>query len=88
MAALIVLIAACLVSEYFWIIVGIIALAVAIRYIVKFADASNDRQIARINRGRELATRADQQHQWTIEGDDRGTYGRYPPATAVNSTDW
>jgi hypothetical protein len=27
-----------------------------------------------------LAARADQQHAWTIAGDDRGVYGHYPPA--------
>lgn len=31
----------------------------------------------------ELVARADQQHQWVLEDDQRGTYGLYPPA-AVN----
>jgi hypothetical protein len=26
-----------------------------------------------------IAARADEQHQWYIEGDERGTYGTYPP---------
>lgn len=81
MSALIVLIAACVVSEFFWWIVGGIAVAVVIRYIVKWCDADNDRQIARINRGRDIASRADQQHQWVIDGDSRGTHGLYPPVS-------
>ncbi|MFZ3268182.1 MAG: hypothetical protein WA285_06060 [Mycobacterium sp.] len=27
-----------------------------------------------------LAARADQQHRWTMSGDERGTFGDYPPA--------
>ncbi|MGA8332961.1 MAG: hypothetical protein WB777_27315 [Mycobacterium sp.] len=26
-----------------------------------------------------IAARADEQHAWTLAGDDRGTYGEYPP---------
>ena len=26
-----------------------------------------------------IAARADQQHQWVMEGDERGVYGDYPP---------
>jgi hypothetical protein len=28
--------------------------------------------------GIELAARADQQHDWVMEGDERGVYGEYP----------
>jgi hypothetical protein len=27
-----------------------------------------------------IAARADQQHAWVLAGDDRGIYGKYPPA--------
>ncbi len=79
MGALIVLIAACVVSEFFWWIVGFIAVGIAIRYIVKACNAADRAQLARLNQRLDLAARADQQHQWVIEGDTRGTHGQYPP---------
>jgi hypothetical protein len=30
-----------------------------------------------------VASRADEQHGWTMAGDDRGTFGQYPPATML-----
>jgi hypothetical protein len=27
-----------------------------------------------------LVARADEQHAWVLDGDDRGTFGQYPPA--------
>jgi hypothetical protein len=30
-----------------------------------------------------VADRADQQHAWVLAGDDRGTYGDYPPSLVV-----
>lgn len=80
MAAFIVLIAACLTAEFFWWIVGIIAAGLTLRLIIKSANAATDREIARARHRAELAKRADQQHQWYIEGDSRGSYGKYPPA--------
>jgi nitrate/nitrite transporter NarK len=32
----------------------------------------------------ELVARADQQHAWTMSGDDRGLYGEYPPAVRTD----
>lgn len=29
-----------------------------------------------------IAARADQEHRWVLAGDERGVYGRYPPAAA------
>jgi hypothetical protein len=29
---------------------------------------------------RAITARADRQHAWVLAGDERGTYGRYPPA--------
>ena len=80
MGALIVLIAACVVSEFFWWVVGFVAVGVAVYYAVKFCNAADRKQLARLNNRLDLAARADQQHQWVIEGDTRGTHGKYPPA--------
>lgn len=35
---------------------------------------------ARRRRDTDLSARADQQHQQTMAGDERGTYGAFPPA--------
>lgn len=79
MGVFLILIAACIASEAFWWIVGIIAVIVIIRMIVKAADAAGVREVARAKRLAEIAARADQQHQWYIEGDSRGSYGKFPP---------
>jgi hypothetical protein len=42
------------------------------------ALATSQGQISRIERQRDvaaIAARADQQHQWVVQGDDRGIYG-------------
>jgi hypothetical protein len=83
MGALIVLILACVTAEFFWWIVAITAAVVVFRWIFKAANAATDRELARASQRAALAARADQQHQWYIEGDQRGTHGLYPPA-AVN----
>jgi hypothetical protein len=31
-----------------------------------------------------IARRADQQHAWVLAGDERGTYGDYPPAMSAS----
>lgn len=49
MGALVVLIAACVVSEFFWWVVGFIAVGIAIRYVVKACNAADRAQLARIN---------------------------------------
>lgn len=42
-------------------------------YLERRSDALYEKRAA-------LVARADQQHAWVLAGDDRGTYGRYPPA--------
>jgi membrane protein implicated in regulation of membrane protease activity len=36
---------------------------------------------ARRHERAELLARAEIQHRWSLAGDPRGTYGRYPPAS-------
>jgi hypothetical protein len=44
------------------------------------AGRSLDRRLSAADRrGTELVERADQQHAWTMCGDDRGIYGDYIP---------
>jgi hypothetical protein len=60
---------------YFWWIVAAAAVVSAVligRRMIRAAQA----QAAEIApRNAELAARADQQHQWVLQGDDRGVYG-------------
>ena len=55
MGALIVLIAACVVSEFFWWVVGFVAVGVAVYYAVKFCNAADRKQLARLNNRLDLA---------------------------------
>jgi hypothetical protein len=42
----------------------------------KQSDAADEREC---REHAALVARADQQHAWVLAGDDRGTYGDYPP---------
>jgi ABC-type Fe3+-siderophore transport system permease subunit len=42
-------------------------------YLERRTDARENARLA-------IVARADQQHAWVLAGDDRGMYGRYPPA--------
>ena len=64
-----------LVIKFIWWILGALALVAAyyaIRAVVRQSEAAT---AARNRRMAELAARADQQHNWVMQGDDRGTYG-------------
>jgi nitrate/nitrite transporter NarK len=79
MQFLVVLCVAALFVRYFWVLVAGIAVAWLVRIIVKEWRA----QSAEIRAAREaeaarldgLRARADQQHNWRMQGDPRGTYG-------------
>jgi hypothetical protein len=63
-----------------WFIVGAVMPAGAITlawWISRTYRAGVDRHQAERD---QLAARADRQHGWTVAGDERGTYGQYPPA--------
>jgi hypothetical protein len=49
-----------------------------IRYAWRAYVAARD---ARRHERAELLARAEIQHRWSLAGDPRGTYGRYPPAS-------
>ena len=61
-----------------WVLLGV-AIWAALKLWSRGVNAIAD---ARLRRQRELdaiRARADQQHQWVMQGDDRGVYGKYPP---------
>jgi hypothetical protein len=64
-----------LIIKFIWWIVGAAAL-VGLFYLVRAILRANARQRATLAQGmNELAARADQQHNWVMQGDDRGIYG-------------
>jgi nitrate/nitrite transporter NarK len=78
------LIVAALVVKFWPYIVGTVAGIVVIVWLVRYgmraADLSWEREQSKRRRLAELAARADQQHEWVMRGDPRGTYGEYPAA--------
>src|SRR5262245_794298 len=64
-----------LIIKFIWWIIGVAAL-VGLFYLIRAILQANARQRAALDqRMNELATRADQQHNWVMLGDDRGIYG-------------
>ena len=64
-----------LIIKFIWWIVGAAAL-VGLFYLIRAILRANARQRATLaQRMNELAARADQQHNWVMQGDDRGIYG-------------
>jgi len=71
--ALLVLIA--LIIKFFWWIVGALAL-VALFFVVRAIVRENGKRRAAHDRYcAQLSARAEQQHNWVLQGDDRGVYG-------------
>lgn len=66
-------------AKVFWWVVGAAAFVATLRWIEKTIDRHLERaheaRMAVARRNTELAERADQQHNWRMQGDPRGTYG-------------
>lgn len=66
-------------AKAFWWVVGAAAFVATLRWIEKTIDRALERRhesamaVAQYNA--ELAARADQQHNWRMQGDPRGIYG-------------
>ena len=73
-----------LVVTFIWWIVAV-ALAVALFYLIKaIVEENRRRREVRAHRCAEIAARADQQHSWVMQGDERGVYG--PEGAALMRT--
>lgn len=71
--ALLVIIA--LIIKFFWWIVGALAL-VALFFVVRaIVREDRKRRTAHARYCAQVAARAEQQHNWVLQGDDRGVYG-------------
>ena len=71
--ALLVIIA--LIIKLFWWIVGALALVVLFFVVRAIVRESRNRRAAHVRYCAKLAARAEQQHNWVLQGDDRGVYG-------------
>jgi membrane protein implicated in regulation of membrane protease activity len=78
------LFAVALAVKLFWYIVGVAAAIVVVVKAVKWRRRAADERAQRVEAERRrlagLRGRADAQHNWTLQGDERGLYGEYPPA--------
>jgi hypothetical protein len=74
------LVAGALALKFWFVIVAVVGTVAAVYY----SRRAVDRHVARIGAERRrlagLRGRAEAQHNWTLQGDDRGLYGEYPPA--------
>lgn len=62
-----------------WILLGV-AIWAGVRLVRRGLLAIETAQGRRQAELAAIRARADQQHQWVMQGDDRGVYGSYPPA--------
>ncbi len=75
MQFLVVLIGVALVVKFWWVIVSGVGIFCAVHWGRRAADRHAERVDAERRRLAGLVARADQQHNWTMQGDPRGTYG-------------
>jgi bacteriorhodopsin len=66
--------------KFIWWILGAAALIVLFILVLDVVDDTRARREALARHYAKIAERADVQHRWILKGDERGTYGRYPPA--------
>jgi uncharacterized membrane protein len=79
-AFLALLIGVALVVKFWWLIVGIVAVTYTVYRAVRAVDRHAERVEAERRRLAGLVARADQQHAWVMQGDERGVYGEFSPA--------
>ena len=75
MQLVVLLFAVGLVVKFWPVIVGAIGLIVAVYWSRRAVDRHAERAEAERRRLAGLVNRADQQHNWVMQGDPRGTYG-------------
>lgn len=73
------IVTAVIVAEWFWWIVGVVAVAWVGRRLWKAYDARHWTRVVLEAEHAAIAARADEQDAWFLAGDPRGLYGEYPP---------
>jgi threonine/homoserine/homoserine lactone efflux protein len=78
---------AMIIKLIWWILGAVLLYAVfqVVRHQLRLADA---RREAEARHAAQVATRAEQQHRWVLQGDDRGVYGEYPVAEVFSKPAW
>jgi uncharacterized membrane protein YcjF (UPF0283 family) len=75
-----VLVLVAVVFKFFWWILGAVALLIVAAFVMSlYREWARNRDLERAGR-LAIAARADEQHHWVMQGDERGVYGEYPPA--------
>lgn len=69
---------AAIIVKFFWWILGTAALTGLFFLMRALVREDRARRAAIARRHAEIATRAETQHRWVLQGDDRGVYGDYP----------
>jgi uncharacterized membrane protein len=69
-----------LIIRLIWWILGVTALVVLFYVVRAQMRAARVRAEADARRAAQIAARAEQQHRWVLQGDERGVYGEYPVA--------
>jgi hypothetical protein len=75
MQFLVVLVVAALWVKYFWLFVAVVASLWLACRVGRAIRAHEDAVAAEARRIDDVRARADQQHNWVMQGDPRGTYG-------------
>jgi hypothetical protein len=75
-----VLMVVALVVKFWPVIVGIVGVIVAGYWVRRAADRHAERVESERRRLAGLVARADQQHAWVMQGDERGVDGEFPAA--------
>jgi hypothetical protein len=67
-----------IIVRFFWWILGAVVLTGLFFLVRAFVREDRARRAAIARRHAEMAARAEAQHRWVLQGDDRGVYGDYP----------
>ncbi|HEY2447383.1 MAG TPA: hypothetical protein VGI49_00955 [Mycobacterium sp.] len=78
-----ILILIALIVRLIWWILGVTALVVLFYVVRGQMSAALARAEADARRAAQIAARAEQQHRWVLQGDERGVYGEYPVARGI-----
>ena len=69
-----------------WVLLDGWVATVTVICVLALMIAMRRRRRARVVRHAGLRARADLEHRFTLDGDPRGTYGRYPPAGGLQTS--
>jgi hypothetical protein len=80
MQFLALLVVVALAVKFWWLIAAAVGMFCAVHWTRRAVDRHVERVEAERRRLAGLVARADQQHNWTMQGDPRGMFGEFPAA--------